>query len=238
MQMLLESRVDRLEVLMSEVLELCRDLKIEAAERDRQYKEDQAQRDRRQEERDRKEKEARKEEELKEKEARKEEDRKRHKEYLALTRDLNKRLGEISNKAGTLVEDIIAPGAIPLIERYFKCRPYYSGQRIKREKGDLNCEVDLLLMCKDKAFMIETKSHPDSRDVTEILTKTKTLANFFPDCTGKQIIPMLASIVVDKSVVNYANKQGLYVVAYRQWEYLDILNFAKINTRRDNSPLP
>ncbi|KJU84712.1 hypothetical protein MBAV_003094 [Candidatus Magnetobacterium bavaricum] len=39
MQMILEGRVDRLENLMAEVIELCRELKTDAAERDRVFSE-------------------------------------------------------------------------------------------------------------------------------------------------------------------------------------------------------
>ncbi len=237
-----------MESLMAEAIELhnstlreIREMRLESEKRTLKYKEEKEEkeeRDRRIEERDRKDKESQEAYRLEmaainahiadQNQQAKEDTRKRHKEYMLLMRKLNQRLGEISNKQGTLGEDIIAPGAIPLIRRYFKCEPSYVSQRTKQKKGHKNCEVDLMLIGQDKAFMIEVKSSPDSRDVDKILTKAKTLVDFFPNCADKQIIPMLASIVIDKSIINYANKKGLYVVAYKQWEYLDILNFKKI----------
>ncbi|MBF0343649.1 MAG: hypothetical protein HQL06_05385 [Nitrospirae bacterium] len=223
MDILLESRVDRLEVLMAEAIELhnstlqeMRAMRLEVAELDRRYKEEQAERDRKY----------------------KESQVAFSKEMAAIdakierqNRALNKRLGEISNKQGTLVEDLIAPGVIPLISQYFKCETTYVSQRTKQKRGHKNCEVDLLLIGQDKVFMVEVKSNPDSRDVDKILAKAQTLADFFPNCAGKQIIPMLANIVIDRSIISYANKKGLYVVAYKHWEYLDILNFKKICTK-------
>ncbi|MBV6343115.1 hypothetical protein HWQ67_16160, partial [Candidatus Magnetobacterium casensis] len=85
--------------------------------------------------------------------------------------------------------------------------------------------------CEDKAFIIEVKSKPDERDVMKILAKAKTLTTFFNECVGKQIIPMLASTFIEEDIINLATSNGLHVVAYRQWEYLDILNFDAINEK-------
>ncbi|MBV6341614.1 hypothetical protein [Candidatus Magnetobacterium casense] len=259
MQMILESRVDRLENLMAEVIGLCRDLKTEAAERDRRDVE----RDRRFEEYIRQEKEEmdvfrqemmamkivtdarfeerdRKFEEwLKQnKEAQQEQARKdkeeREKERKELVAMINKSNAENSQLLGVLVENIIAPGAKPLVRQYFKCEPIDFRVRAMKRKGANNCEVDILVICEDKAFMIEVKSKPDGRDVKKILDKAETLSTFFSECADKPIIPMLASTLVDDNIITIATRKGLYVVAYRQWEYLDILNFDALN-KKDTS---
>ncbi|MBF0538691.1 MAG: hypothetical protein HQL03_10615, partial [Nitrospirae bacterium] len=177
MQMLLESRVDRLEVAMAELIELCRELKIEAAERarrqeesDRKYKEDKA-------ESDRKDKEERVERDRRMAESDrkyKEEQAERHRQYeedmRKLRRDFNQQMGHLANKMGTIVEDIIAPGSQPLIKQYFNCDPIAFSLRTKRINEAQNCEVDILIISNDKAFMIEVKSKPKEEDIDEILT--------------------------------------------------------------------
>ncbi|MBF0337601.1 MAG: hypothetical protein HQL05_07175 [Nitrospirae bacterium] len=70
----------------------------------------------------------------------------------------------------------------------------------------------------------------------KILAKTKTLPTFFEKCKGRQIIPMLASVVVEDEIIKFAARKGLCVVAYRNWEYLDILNFDDIKARQGNLP--
>ncbi|MBF0536971.1 MAG: hypothetical protein HQL03_01825 [Nitrospirae bacterium] len=269
MQMLLESRVDRLETLMAEAIELHKELaldvraiKLEAAERDRRYeerdrKDSEAQeafrkemreiaarfeeRDRRFEERDRRfeerdqrfeERDRRFEErELKAEKAQQERDIKDKEEHKELVRERNRLNSDIAKKFGTLVEDIFAPGAEALIKQYFNCEPDDFRPRTKKRKGAQNCEVDLLLICEEKAFMIEVKSKPDTRDVDYILDKINTLPTFFEECKDKQIIPMLASTAIEDNLLAYANRKGLYVVSFRQWEYLDILNFDAINEK-------
>ena len=47
----------------------------------------------------------------------------------------------------------------------------------------------------------------------------------FPEYEDKQVIPIFAGIVFPDEIVKYATKKGLYVMAYREWEYMDILNF-------------
>ncbi|MBF0539264.1 MAG: hypothetical protein HQL03_13530 [Nitrospirae bacterium] len=208
MQMILESRVNRLENLMAEVIELHREfthemsaMKAEAAERDRKDKEAQAERDLKFEEHIRQEKDERKafrqemrvmearfEEWLKkDKETQQEQARKdkeeREKERKELVAMINKSRADTTKQLGTLVEDIIAPGAPPLIRQYFKCEPDDFRPRTKKRKGHLSCEVDLLLICEDKAFMIEVKSKPDDNDVDDIL---------------KNYLPFLKSVLVSK----------------------------------------
>ncbi len=155
----------------------------------------------------------------------------REKERKAFERQVNKAIGESSNKFGTLVENLIAPGAKPLIRQYFKCEPDDFRVRAMKRNGSKKCEVDVLLICEDKAFIIEVKSKPDERDVMKILAKAKTLTTFFNECVGKQIIPMLASTFIEEDIINLATSNGLHVVAYREWEYLDILNFDAINDK-------
>ncbi|MBF0337647.1 MAG: hypothetical protein HQL05_07410 [Nitrospirae bacterium] len=218
MQMLLESRVDRLEIAMAELIELHRVAKIEAEEREQRQEE----RDRRQEERDRRMEES---------------DRKNKEEHeafrlkmAAMEREARQQRAEIAKQLGTLVEDIIAPGTVALIKQYFNCDPDSFCLRYKKRIGGSNCEVDIMLTCQDRVFVIEVKSKPDERDVMKILAKTKTLPTFFDECTGRQVIPMLASVVVEDEIIKFATIEGLYVVAYRQWEYLDILNFNEVKT--------
>ncbi|WP_040335851.1 hypothetical protein [Candidatus Magnetobacterium casense] len=323
MQMLLESRVDRLEVARAEFYEVCRELKLEAAEikreaaeRELKYKEEKEERDRRQEERDRrqeerdrrqeendrKDKEEKEErdrrqeendrkdkEEKEERDRRQEESDRKYKEEVAeikreaaendrkykeevaeikreaaerdrrqeerdrkdkedheafrkemaeIAKGARQQRAEIAKQLGTLVEDIIAPGAVALIKQYFNCDPASFCLRYKKRTGGKNCEVDIMLTCQDRVFVIEVKSKPDERDVTKILAKVETLPIFFDECKGRQIIPMLASVVVEDEITRFATIKGLYVVAYRQWEYLDILNFDEINTKQENSPPP
>ncbi|MES0334954.1 MAG: hypothetical protein SFH39_01155 [Candidatus Magnetobacterium sp. LHC-1] len=153
-------------------------------------------------------------------------------------RELNQTIGNVANRLGTIVEDIIAPGVAPVIRKYFNCEPVDIRPRTKKRKNGHTCEVDLLLICPDMVFMIEVKATPRTEDVKNILAKANRLTSYFPECSGMPVIPFLGSIVIDDHVINYASKKGLYTIAFRDWLYLDILNFEetnKVNTATNQS---
>ncbi|NWF76291.1 MAG: hypothetical protein HXY53_06970 [Nitrospirae bacterium] len=143
-------------------------------------------------------------------------------------KDMNKKWGEISNKLGTLVEDIISPASRPVIENYFNCEPVFKSDNILKKIDGKYYEIDVLLTCKDKVFMIEVKSSPKIEHVDKFIEKSKDFFAFFPEYKGKKLILILASLTFPENVIEYASKLSTYVMAYREWEYMDILNFDKI----------
>ncbi|MEJ7620042.1 MAG: hypothetical protein WKI46_04400, partial [Aquificaceae bacterium] len=74
----------------------------------------------------------------------------------------NKRWGELANKLGTIVEDIIYPAFRPVIRKYFGCEPEKTYMRLEysnRERGIYE-EFDAVAVCEDKVFLLEVKSTP------------------------------------------------------------------------------
>ncbi|MFN4308867.1 MAG: hypothetical protein ACK4GI_08675, partial [Sulfurihydrogenibium azorense] len=59
-------------------------------------------------------------------------------------REMNKRWGEISNKLGTIVEDIIFPASKPVLEKYFNCEITDIHMNRKRKKDNLKDEFDVI----------------------------------------------------------------------------------------------
>ncbi|MGB9597592.1 MAG: hypothetical protein ACPL7B_15020 [Candidatus Poribacteria bacterium] len=148
------------------------------------------------------------------------------KEMKADRKAINKQWGELANKMGTLVEDLISPASGPVIEKYFGCKYLYKTERCrKRFKDGRDFEVDVLVVCEDKVFMIEVKSNPEQKDVNEIIKKSSKFMDFFPEYEGKELIPIFASLVFNNNLIKYASKKGLYLMAYREWDYMDIVNF-------------
>ncbi|HGE71290.1 TPA: hypothetical protein ENX78_10675 [Candidatus Poribacteria bacterium] len=145
-------------------------------------------------------------------------------------KEMNRQWGALANKMGTLVEDIIAPASRPIIKKYFNREPLARYIRVlRRLKSGKEFEVDVLVECEDKVFMIEVRSYPDQQYVNKIIKKASKLLEFFPEYKGKEIIPIYASLVFDDNMVKYATKKGLYLMAYREWEYMDIINFDEVN---------
>ena len=148
-------------------------------------------------------------------------------------RDMNRQWGALANKMGTIVEDIVAPATRPVIKKYFECEILTRNLRsFRRIKGGKEIEVDVVVECENKVFMIEVRSSPDSQYVNEIIKKASKFLEFFPEYKGKELIPIFAGLTFDDNVIKYASKKGLYVMAYREWEYMDIINFDEV--KRDN----
>ena len=82
--------------------------------------------------------------------------------------------------------------------------------------------------------MIEVRATPRVNYVDEILEKVPLFKNFYPEYADKEVIPIFASIVFPEHITQYATKKGLYVMAYREWEYMDIMNFDEIGKNRGN----
>ncbi|MFN3396711.1 MAG: hypothetical protein ACK4Z9_07980 [Thermodesulfovibrionales bacterium] len=146
-------------------------------------------------------------------------------------RKMNKRWGEISNKLGTIVEDIIYPALRPVIKQYFDCEPLYMAMNIRRKKGELKDEYDAIVECEDAVFLIEVKATPKKEYIDDFMVnKVKRFKALFPEYTGKRLILIFASLRLEEDTINYLTGNKIYAMAYREWEYMDILNFDALSS--------
>ncbi len=140
----------------------------------------------------------------------------------------NKEWSNLAKKMGTIVEDLIAPAIRPVLTKYFDCDVNFEGQRILRRKDGKECEVDMVASCEDKVFMVEARSTPRIQDIPEIKEKGKRFLEFFPEFGHKRLIIIFGSISFPENVIKEASREGIYVMAWREWEYMDILNFEEV----------
>lgn len=148
-------------------------------------------------------------------------------------REMNKRWGELSNKLGTIVEDIIFPATEPVLTSYFKCEISDISMNKKKKKGGLKDEFDVVAVSDDAktVFLIEVKATPKVEYINDF--KTKKIDRFrqlFTEYSDYKVVPIFASLRLEEDIVNYLTKNGIYAMAYREWEYMDILNFDEINS--------
>ncbi len=144
-------------------------------------------------------------------------------------REWNKRWGELANKLGTIVEDIISPAIAPVIRKYFHCEPEQVSIRIKKRKKDLKDEFDAIAICEDKVFLFEVKATPKPEYVLEFVNqKVERFKKLFPELLEKRLILIFASLRLEKDIINLLTKHKIFGMAYREWEYMDILNFDEV----------
>ncbi len=142
----------------------------------------------------------------------------------------NKRWGELANKLGTIVEDIIYPAFKPVIRKYFGCEPEKTFMRLEYTNSERGIyeEFDAVAVCEDKVFLLEVKSTPRERHIEEFKEKAKRFLQYFPEFAGKKLILIMASLSFNEGFVKQLSKAKIYAMAYREWEYMDILNFEEV----------
>lgn len=141
----------------------------------------------------------------------------------------NKEWSNLAKKMGTIVEDLIAPALKPVLSNYFNCEVTMEGQRQFRRKDGENFEIDAIAGCDDKIFMVEARSTPRVGDIREIIEKKEKFFKFFPEYENKELFVIFGSISFPEEVIRVASKHKVYVLAWREWEYMDLLNFDQIN---------
>ncbi|EDP73978.1 hypothetical protein [Hydrogenivirga sp. 128-5-R1-1] len=152
-------------------------------------------------------------------------------EMKAEVKRMNKQWGELANKMGTIVEDIVYPATRPVLEKYFKCEINQLMANIKKKLNDYKDEFDIIAVsdkCK-KVFLVEVKSTIRENHITQwIFQKIDSLKQLFPEYKDYKIVPILATLRAEEDKLNLATKHKVYIMAYREWEYMDLINFNNI----------
>ena len=141
---------------------------------------------------------------------------------------MKRQWAELANKMGTIVEDIVFPATRPVIRKYFKCDPPDLMMNVERKRGKKREEFDVIAICEDKVFLIEVKSTLRQEHVGYIKEKAERFRELFPEYRNKDIVLILASLSIKKEVLNKLTRERIYGMAYREWEYMDLLNFEEV----------
>ena len=138
-------------------------------------------------------------------------------------RDLDKKWGELSNKLGTMAEDLVAPSIPNILKQVTGCTKIkYSAVRVRKSEPR-NQEFDVIAVCDDWVLINETKSRLKTKYIDDFYELMQECHEFFPEFSGKKFIGAIASLYVDESLVNYGEKLGLIVLGFGE-ELMDVLN--------------
>ncbi|GAB6161238.1 hypothetical protein JCM12298_03970 [Desulfothermus naphthae] len=144
-------------------------------------------------------------------------------------KQINKQWGALSNKLGTVVEDLISPAIPSVLKKYFNCDPEEVSIRVKKKKGNMRDEFDAVAVCEKSVFLFEVKATPRPEYVIEFHEKkAKRFRELFNEHKDKKLVLIFGSIRLEEDILNLLTKKGIYGMAYRDWEYMDILNFDQI----------
>ncbi len=123
---------------------------------------------------------------------------------------------ELSDKMGTLAEDMVAPSIPRILAEVVSCTetPRMAGVRMRKKTADgRSKEYDVVAVCADFILVNETKSRLRPADISEFADHlTQEAHDFWPEYAGKTIIGSLAALYVDPSLITFGEKHGLIVL--------------------------
>lgn len=139
-------------------------------------------------------------------------------------REMNRKWGELANKMGTLVEDLVAPNLPRVARELFGCETVdYFAVRVRRRLGAETMEIDAMIVCGKVALINETKSSLNPRDIDAIAEKLDVFYRFFPEFQDLRTVGLCATLYVDESLVRYATAKRILVMAMGD-ETMQVLN--------------
>jgi hypothetical protein len=162
--------------------------------------------------------------------ARSEREMREFKEEMRLFRDqLNKKWGELSNKLGTMVEDLVAPSVPRILRETVGCPDdqleVMHVRTVKRsplDRGRVQ-EFDVVAACGEYALINETKSSLSPEKISEFVALLGCVREFFPEFADKKVIGAIGSLYVDASLVACGERAGLIVLGFGD-DVMQVLN--------------
>ncbi|MFQ3598699.1 MAG: hypothetical protein SNJ55_08795 [Chloroherpetonaceae bacterium] len=145
--------------------------------------------------------------------------------------EMNKKWGDLANKLGTVVEDIVAPNIPAVAKKYFKIEHvqrlmmnlYIESETLKKGK-----EFDLILVAKDVVLLNETKTTIRQNYIDEFIQSLPEFFEFFPELKGKRLIPILSSMRFNPQQLAYLTKHKIYAMSM-SGDTMELLNFEEIS---------
>ena len=130
-------------------------------------------------------------------------------------REMNRRWGELANKLGTLVEDLVAPSLPRIVQEVLGQEVIDLSVRRKRKRADgRQQEYDALAVTLETVCLASVKSTLRNADIDHVLNEElAAFRTFFPEYQTQPLVGLVASLAVDDSVLRYAERQGLIVLA-------------------------
>ncbi len=140
-------------------------------------------------------------------------------------REMNRRWGELANKMGTLIEDLVGPSLPRIVQEMLGQEVADLSVRRKRRLQDgRTWEFDgIFVTTGGQVGLNSTKSTLCSDDVDHFAKEVAAFREFFPEYANYPVVGILASLSVEESVLNYAERCGLIVLGVGD-ELMEIKN--------------
>ena len=146
-------------------------------------------------------------------------------------REMNKQWGDLANKLGTIIEDIVAPNLRRLAVEHFKF-PVIEDFMIRRSRrhGGRMTEFDALVVGPTAVILGEAKSSPSVKFAEEFAAKAGLFFDHFPEYQGRRLIPILGSWAIADDVVERLTALGIYALRMGE-DTMELANAAALDRK-------
>ena len=156
-------------------------------------------------------------------------------------KEWNRRWGELANKMGTVVQDIVAPSLRRIARDELNCGDEQSfSVSVSRYRSDdrhYRREFDALYVGTRAVLLNETKSTAHSEYATRFVRflKSGEFALYFPEYRDLPVVPVFSSLRLPNDLIPFLTKNGIYAVTMGE-ETMQVLNRDTVSARRRNPP--
>ena len=224
--------IEHSEQIVTAIHEDIAEIRASNARTDRQLLllQQQADKERQEREKERQEREKERQEREKERQAAEKERQARDERYDKDRKDFNKRLAEISDKMGLLIENMVAPCGFNLAKAIFQTEEAQScAIRVRRKhptQSDRSIEYDLMAVGPTKLLTVNAKWTVAPGKAREFKEHMAQLPEFFPEYAGKILCAAVASVYLDPSLIPFLNREKIYGIAMGD-EVMEVVNLGQ-----------
>ena len=118
------------------------------------------------------------------------------------TREMNIKWGELANKMGTMVEDLVAPSLPRIVNAEYNIEVTdLTVRRIIKLPDRKRKEFDAIAVAGPYIFLNSTKSTLSNKDVEIFKDEIKEFRETLPEFKVKKVIGLLASLYIDEGFI-------------------------------------
>ena len=154
-------------------------------------------------------------------------------------RAMNKQWGDLANKMGTIIEDILAPNLRRLAREHFRFGTIQAFMmrctRCQVGHPEIESEFDTLAVGTGVVILGEAKSTPSVAYADEFATKVTTFFDFFPEYRGWRLIPIFGSWAIPDRVVERLTQHRIYAMRMGE-DTMELANAVILEAGSDTAP--
>ena len=133
------------------------------------------------------------------------------KETDRLFKETNKKIGDLGNRLGEFVQEMVRPAVVRLFrERGIEVHQVM--RNIEAFNDEDAIEIDLLVINQQQAIAVECKSRLSIEDVNEHLARMGKFKQLFSHYQDINLMGAVAGMVVPDEAAKYAYRRGLFVL--------------------------